>query len=164
MEASEALSRSEAPAESSEPVSGPENAPEHAPEGEGSEREIERDEQGRILSREAAGYRRRLRETEAERDTLREQLDRLQRSEVERLASGAGLAVAGDVWVHGAELENLRTEDGSIDGDTVTALVGDMLKSRPGLKAQPVGSVGIGKGGNGIRPNEVGLANLFGKR
>jgi hypothetical protein len=55
-----------------------------APEtGEG-----ERDETERYLSRDAASYGRRLRETEAERDRLREQLDRLQRADVEPLASG----------------------------------------------------------------------------
>jgi hypothetical protein len=41
----------------------------------------------RAASREAANYRRRLRATEIERDQLRDQLDRVQRAEVERRAA-----------------------------------------------------------------------------
>jgi hypothetical protein len=126
----------------------------------------ERDDQGRYLSREAANYRRRLRETQAERDSLRIQLDQLQRAEVERLATAAGLAVASDVWMHGAALDTLRAEDGSIDRETVTGLVADIIKDRPGLRARPVGDIGIGRGaaaaGTTTGP-KVGLSALFGK-
>jgi hypothetical protein len=134
------------------------NAPESTPE------EGERDESGRYVSREAASYRRRLRETEAERDRLREQLDRVQRAEVERLASGAGLAVASDVWLHGATPQTLCREDGTVDPDTVTGVVEAILRDRPGLQAVPVGSVGIGKGGTASgRPvrQAVGLSQLL---
>jgi hypothetical protein len=126
----------------------------------------ERDESGRYLSREAASYRRRLRETEAERDQLREQLDRVQTAEVERLASGVGFAEPHDVWAFGAELATLRGEDGSIDAETVEGLVTDIIKSRPGLQAQPVGSFGMGKGGTASGRStrqEIGLSALFGK-
>ena len=119
---------------------------------------------GRYLSREAAGYRRRLRETEAERDQLRAQLDRLQTAEVERLASAAGLAVAGDVWMHGAALDTLRAEDGSIDHETVTGLVADILRDRPGLRRGGTGDIGIGRGaaaaGTTTAP-KVGLSALL---
>ena len=124
----------------------------------------ERDETGRYLSREAASYRRRLRETETERDQLREQLDRLQRAEVERLASAAGLQMAADVWTFGAELEHLRTEDGSIDSETVNGLVADIVKDRPGLQARPVGDLGIGRGASAssLRTGpKVGLSQLL---
>jgi hypothetical protein len=55
---------------------------------------------------------------EAERDTLRDQLDVVQRAEVERLAQAAGLAVASDVWQFGASFQTVRGGDGAID--TVT--------------------------------------------
>ena len=124
----------------------------------------ERDETGRYLSREAASYRHRLRDTETERDQLREQLDRLQRAEVERLASAAGLQVAGDVWTFGAELEHLRTDDGMIDSETVNGLVADIVKSRPGLQARPVGDLGIGRGASASSMRttpKVGLSQLL---
>jgi hypothetical protein len=75
-----------------------------------------------------------LREAEAERDSLREQLDRVQRAEVERLAQAAGLAVAADVWSFGASLDTLRGEDGSVDAATVQGAVDAILKDRPGLR------------------------------
>lgn len=125
------------------------HSPPQADQGNGQAPEVEsdeRDESGRYLSREAASYRRRLRDTEQERDQLRERLERYERAEVERLASAAGLQVAGDVWQFGAELEHLRTEDGSIDAETVKGLVADIVKDRPGLQARPVGDFGIGRG------------------
>jgi hypothetical protein len=123
----------------------------------------ERDETGRFMSREAANYRRRLRETEAERDQLRERLERYERAEVERLASAAGLQVAGDVWQFGATLDTLRGETGDIDPDTVTGVVGAILKDRPGLQARPAGDLGIGRGGTalGMRGPKVGLSQLL---
>jgi hypothetical protein len=126
--------------------------------------EGERDESGRTLSREAASYRRRLREAEQERDSLRDQLDRLQTAEVERIAGGAGLAEPRDVWAFGAELAGMRTEAGSIDQALVTGLVADILKSRPGLRSQPSGDLGVGRGGAaaGTRHQEkIGLSRLL---
>ena len=116
---------------------------------------------GQYLSREAASYRRRLRETEAERDQLREQLDRCRRAEVERLASADGLAVAGDVWLHGATLDTLRGEDGAIDAETVDG---------PGRRSVgPSGSAGAEDGTRhrpaasaaGRTPPKVGLSQLL---
>jgi hypothetical protein len=125
----------------------------------------ERDEEtGRYLSREAARYRTRLRETEAERDQLRERLERYERAEVERLASAAGLAVAGDVWTFGATLDTLRGETGDIDADTVSGVVEAILKDRPQLRAQPVGDLGIGRGGTAagsMRQPKLGLSQLL---
>jgi hypothetical protein len=149
--------------EPSQPGSEPQNAPDPAapqsePNGEG-----ERDENGRYLSREAASYRRRLRDTETERDQLRERLDRLQTAEVERLASGAGLAVPGDVWTFGATLDTLRGEDGMIDAETVSGVVQEIVNDRPGLKALPVGGFGGGQGAAATpsRTSKVGLSQLL---
>ena len=82
----------------------------------------------------------------------------------ERLAGDAGLQVPSDVWTFGAELSNLRTEDGSIDPETVNELVGEIVKDRPGLQTRPVGDLGIGRGaaaaGTTHAP-EVGLSQLL---
>jgi hypothetical protein len=122
----------------------------------------ERDESGRYLSREAASYRRRLRETESERDSLRERLDRLQTAEVERIAADAGLQVASDVWSFGASLDTLRGESGDIDAESVSGLVAEIVKDRPGLQTRPAGDVGIGRGGAAAaREPKVGLSALL---
>jgi hypothetical protein len=125
----------------------------------------ERDEEtGRYLSREAARYRTRLRETEAERDQLRERLERYERAEVERLASAAGLAVPADLWALGTQIEHCRAEDGSIDAETVNGLVADLLRDRPQLRAQPRGDLGIGRGGTAagsMRQPKLGLSQLL---
>ena len=154
------------PAEPSEAASGAENGSEPVAQqgiGNGQAPETEeRDESGKFLSHEAMKYRRRLRDTEQERDELRERLDRIQTAEVERLASAAGLAVASDVWLHGATVDTLRGEDGSIDDETVTGLVADILHDRPGLQAVPIGDVGIGRGASASgRRHDVtpGLSN-----
>ena len=159
MEASTATT-AETPPEPVEGATAPENAPESTSEGSAPETR-ERDESGRLLSREAARYRTQLREAEAERDSLREQLDRHQRTEVERLATQQGLAVASDIWQFGATLDTLRGEDGSIDGEVVTGLVGDILKSRPGLSAPRNGNLGGGLGGTAGMTPKVGLSQLL---
>jgi hypothetical protein len=159
-----------APAAPAEPVEAGSETPavserELAPNGDNSEPgSDERDEQGRYLSREAAGYRRRLRETETERDQLRTRLESYERAEVERLAGDAGLQVPGDVWQFGATLDTLRGEDGGIDADNVTGLVAEIVKDRPGLQARPVGDLGIGRGAAAAgttRAPEVGLSALL---
>jgi hypothetical protein len=124
----------------------------------------ERDESGRYLSREAASYRRRLREAEGERDQLRTRLEGYERAEVERIAGDARLQVPGDVWTFGATLDTLRGEDGGIDPEAVSGLVGEIVKDRPGLQARPVGDLGIGRGAAAAgttRTPEVGLSALL---
>jgi hypothetical protein len=134
------------------------------PEDQPPETGDERDESGRYLSREAAGYRRRLRETETERDQLRTRLEGYERAEVERLAGDAGLQVPADVWTFGATLDTLRGEDGGIDTEAVSGLVGEIVKDRPGLQPRPVGDLGIGRGAAAAgttRAPEVGLSALL---
>ena len=173
MSATEAVTATEVPAEGAEALTGAENASQ-GPPGEaptGPETGNGTDDGDRHLSREQATYRRRMKAAETERDSLREerdslraQLERVQTAEVERLASVAGLSVPGDVWVFGASLDTLRTETGEIDADTVDALVGDIVKSRPGMKAPPMGTIGVGRGASAV-PREfapkVGLSSLL---
>jgi hypothetical protein len=140
------------------------DTPETGAEGISEATSDERDESGRYLSREAASYRRRLRETVTEREQLRSQLDRLQTAEVERLAGNAGLQVPNDIWTFGASLDTHRGEDGGIDPETVNGLVGDILADRPGLQAKPPGDLGIGRGAGAAgttRTPEVGLSALL---
>jgi hypothetical protein len=164
MEATTTATATDAPAEPAEDgaAATPNDvAPADATEQTGDER----DESGRYLSREAASYRRRLRETETERDGLRERLERYERAEVERVAADAGLQVPGDVWSFGASLDTLRGEDDGIDADAVTGLVSEIVKDRPGLQARPQGDLGIGRGAAaaGTRTEEpkVGLSALL---
>lgn len=64
--------------------------------------------------REAAKYRRQLREVETERDTLKGQLDALRRAEVDRQTTEAKLKPAA-LWASGADLAGLLAEDGTVD-------------------------------------------------
>jgi hypothetical protein len=162
----EASTATTAPAEAAEPAAealAP-DAEAQPPETDTGETGGERDEGGRYLSREAASYRRRLRDAEAERDGLRERLDGYERAEVERLAGDAGLQVPADVWQFGTSLDTLRGGDGSIDHEAVNGLVAEIVKDRPGLQAQPVGDLGIGRGasaaGTATAP-EIGLSALL---
>ena len=82
------------------------------------------------LRTEAAGYRRKLRAAEGERDRLREQLDARDRSDAERLA-GQTLAAGADLWVGGVELEALREDDGSLSPELVEQAVAGVLADRP---------------------------------
>ena len=69
------------------------------------------------LRRENANRRGALREVEAERDALRDQVAALQRAEVERLAAER-LADPSDLWRHdGVELDALLGEDGGLDAE-----------------------------------------------
>lgn len=92
--------------------------------------------------REAAKYRRRLREAEADRDRLAERVAGFQRAEVERLASSA-LAAPGDLWMAGAELGALVDDDGNVDAGKVTALVEGVVAERPHWRRSQ-GEVGAG--------------------
>lgn len=83
--------------------------------------------------REAARYRTALRETEQQRDTLAEQVSRMQQAQVERLAADA-LAMPGDLLgVGGVALADLLDEAGDVDEDRVATAVAALLDKRPGL-------------------------------
>lgn len=72
--------------------------------------------------REAARYRRRLRETETERDGLRLQLEDAQRSMIEAIAAAAGrLQRPAVLWAAGATVEGLLDDHGNVDPDRVLA-------------------------------------------
>lgn len=83
-------------------------------------------------NKEAAKYRTRLRETEAERDKLTDQLTAMQRAEVERIAADT-LHDAEDVWRAGVDLAGLVSEDGTVDADAVGKAVAAVVTERPHL-------------------------------
>ncbi|QFS91150.1 hypothetical protein FIV07_10330 [Mycobacterium sp. THAF192] len=89
---------------------------------EGSDTESDPDDAG--LSRRDIKYRERLRETEAERDTLRATVETLQRREVERLAA-EHLVKPGSLWTVGVELASLLDDDGAVDPEKVSAAAAD---------------------------------------
>lgn len=64
--------------------------------------------------REAARWRRKLRETERERDTLAVTVTTMQRAEVERIA-GAHVVNPAALWAAGIELDTLLDDDGRPD-------------------------------------------------
>src|SRR5699024_12577342 len=68
-------------------------------------------------NKEAAKYRTRLRETEAERDQLAAQVENLRRAGVEDRLKTHRVPAAG-FWAAGAQLADLRDADGNLAGET----------------------------------------------
>lgn len=96
-------------------------------------------------NREAARYRRRLRETEAERDGLAERLTTYQRREAEQIAA-EHLSRPSDLWLDGAEVSTLLTEDGAIDPLQVKSTVEGVLDGRAQLAKDYGKTVDFGAG------------------
>jgi hypothetical protein len=95
--------------------------------------------EGDGTGREAAKYRRQLRETEAQRDALAERLERHQRAEVERLA-GARIEKGSAIWAGGAQLADFLDADGNVDPLAVPAAV-DAAIEQLGLSRAHFGPV-----------------------
>lgn len=85
-------------------------------------------------SNKEARYRVERNEARAERDALAERIQRMQRAEVERLASDA-LSHPADLFsLSGNELVDYLNEDGDVDAEKVAADVAAILAERPGLR------------------------------
>lgn len=97
-------------------------------------------------NREAAAYRRRLRDTETERDALAGRVEALQRREAERIA-GEHLADPTDLWLLDDDLGALLT-DGDVDLTKVVAAAKAITATRPRLAAAPL-DLGQGARGGG---------------
>lgn len=111
---------------------------------------------------EAARYRKQLRAAEAERDTARETLNRLQTAEAERLAAttdqGPRLHAGDELWQQGATIADVLGDDGSVNAEAVRALIETVTTDRPHLRAdlgpqRPRADHGQGKGNTG-KPQE----------
>lgn len=94
-------------------------------------------------AREAARYRRRLRDTEVERDGLAERLTGYQRAAAERLAA-EHLSRGDDVWLGGSDVGAVLDDDGQVDAEKLAAVLASVLRDRPQL------GVTFGRG---VRPN-----------
>ena len=81
-------------------------------------------------NREAAKYRRRLRETEAQLDTVAGRLAVLQRAEAESIAARR-LADGADLFRDGADLAALLDDEGHVDPVKVSALAKDIAEQHP---------------------------------
>lgn len=77
---------------------------------------------GSKAGKEAAKYRRQLRETEAERDALAQRVETLQRAEAERIA-GETVTRPAALWAAGIELPDLLDADGNVDPHRVREAV-----------------------------------------
>lgn len=71
-------------------------------------------------NKEAAKYRRQLREAETERDALLETVTALRRAEVERIA-GTTITRPEGLWAAGVDVNDLIDESGRIDEEKVRA-------------------------------------------
>lgn len=78
---------------------------------------------------EAAKYRRKLREAEAERDQLLERVDAQDRAAIEGMAASK-LHNPADLWLV-TNPNDLRNEAGEIDADKVTAALAGAVADRP---------------------------------
>lgn len=87
-------------------------------------------------NREAAKYRRQLREAEAERDQLRSQVETMQTAEVERRVSDA-LETPSDVWLAGVNLADVLGDDGHVDESKLDQAVLQVTTEHPGWSKRP---------------------------
>lgn len=75
-------------------------------------------------SREAAKYRRQLRDTEAERDQLRSTIDAMRRRAIEDIAArDHRVAKPEALWNAGADLTEMVAEDGQLNLDAVNGWI-----------------------------------------
>ena len=124
-----------------------------------------RDPEALTRSKEAAGYRTRLRAAEAhvaERDAaigaLRSEVDRLHTLEAERIAA-TSMASPGDLWLV-SNLADLRDSDGRLDTEAVKVKVADVVAERPTWK-RTVGGFDGGARQSVAPERRPGLSNLL---
>lgn len=113
--------------------------------------------------REAARYRRRLRDTEAERDALTERVESLQRSVVEGIVTEGGMGgrmhTAEPFWAGGVDLADLLDEGGNVDRDAVLAAV-DEIAARFGITRRPKPNTVLGEGHNPTLKGRDSMVNV----
>ncbi|GAB3603294.1 hypothetical protein GCM10027586_06270 [Kineococcus gypseus] len=102
--------------------------------------------------REAGGYRARLREAEAERDRLQQQLDAYRLRDAEAIATTARegwltLRHGPDLWADGVGLADVVDDSGAVDEERVVQAVTRLVQDRPHWQARPSGDIGQGRRG-----------------
>ena len=100
--------------------------------------------------KEAAKYRTRLRETEAERDALAEQVTALRRAAVDDRVKAQKVPVEG-FWASGVTLEELVDEGGHIDDEKVK-VAADQAVEKLGLERIGTRGPHVPKEGNVTSP------------
>jgi sulfur relay (sulfurtransferase) DsrC/TusE family protein len=95
-------------------------------------------------NREAAKYRRQLRDVEAERDGLLEQVTGWRKQQAENIAQAHGLNAAA-LWAAGAELETMLTEEGMVDEAKLIEFVKE-AKDKLGIVPPPQVASAAGQG------------------
>jgi hypothetical protein len=118
------------PAPPAEAVSEAQEAAPEATEADTADDDATEADPAAKARKEAAAYRRRLRDTETERDALRGRLETMQRAEVERLAAEK-LATPSDLWLAGTNLADLLDDDGNLDAGKVTETLNRIVAERP---------------------------------
>lgn len=109
-------------------------------------------------NREAAKYRRRLRDVEAERDSLRGQVEALQRAKVEEIARAKGhLSSPAGLWASGTDLASLVAEDGTVNERSVLAACETAAESLGLVRTQPGRVPTQGTGSSRVTPDAHGL-------
>lgn len=94
----------------------PTSTPEHTPDAATPDHAHDDDSKA---GRDAARYRRQLRDAETERDALRARLDAAQRREVEHLAQTARVRPVA-LWASGVTLADLLDAEGNVDAAKVS--------------------------------------------
>jgi hypothetical protein len=106
---------------------------EEVPEGSGDTPDTNDQDDAGTGGKEAAKYRRRLREVEAERDGLTGRLTAFQRGMAEQMAENLGLKPKA-LWAS-ADLADLLADDGAVDGvrvyDAAQKAIAELGISRP---------------------------------
>lgn len=82
-------------------------------------------------NREAARYRRQLREVEAERDQISATLGTYRRRDAEQIAETAGMASGADLFALGTDLTDLLDDSGAVDEAKVRDAAAAALTARP---------------------------------
>ncbi|BDZ57868.1 hypothetical protein [Barrientosiimonas endolithica] len=91
------------------------------------------------VRQEAKGLRERLRASESEADTLREQVAAMRRAEAARAATEAGMADGNDLFRADGDpldLDDLFGEDGTLDTERLTETVAAALEEHPHWRRQ----------------------------
>lgn len=127
------------------------------PAGQPADQTGEPDENDDKPGSEAAKYRRRLRETEQQRDQLSQRVETFQHAEVERQVADR-LAQPGDLFRFGVTLADVLDDDGNVDDGLVETAVFGLLDARPGLAKQVTQQRGPRSLGQGIRTPATGAA------
>jgi hypothetical protein len=101
---------------------------------------------------EAAKYRVRAREAETALAEAQARIETLLRADIERVA-GESLAMAGDFWIHGNDVDSYLTDGCLVDAERVRADAKLLVTERPGLrKSQSATDPTQGLGGNPPTP------------